>query len=133
MRFGTRGCEKSYKPLVFFLLVELSCIYSINKELKMSSRKRRKYDADFTRNAVNLCKDLTISVSEVAANLGIAVELLYKCHKQQSIQGEIAFPGNGIQALTEDQKRIKYLEKQLRDAEMGREILKKPYTSSARK
>ena len=91
----------------------------------MSSRKRRKYDADFKRNAVNLSNDPTRSVSEVAANLGIAAELLYKWRKQQSIQGEIAFPGNGIQALTEDQKRIKELEKQLRDAEMERDILKK--------
>ncbi len=91
----------------------------------MSSRKRRKYDADFKRNAVNLSNDPTRSVSEVAANLGIAPELLYKWRKQQSIQGEIAFPGNGILALTEAQKRIKELEKQLRDAEMERDILKK--------
>ncbi len=91
----------------------------------MSSRKRRKYDADFKRNAVNLSNDPTRSVTEVAANLGIDVQLLYKWRKQQSLQGEIAFPGNGVEALTEDQKRIKELEKKLRDAEMERDILKK--------
>jgi transposase-like protein len=44
----------------------------------MSSRKRRKYDAGLKRNTVNLSNDPTRSVSEVAANLGIAAELLYK-------------------------------------------------------
>jgi len=52
----------------------------------MSSRKRRKYDADFKRNAVNLSNDPTRSVTEVAINLGIDVQLLYKWRKQQSWQ-----------------------------------------------
>jgi len=35
------------------------------------------------------------------------------------------FPDNGIEALTPDQKRIRELEKKLRDTEMERDILKK--------
>jgi transposase len=38
---------------------------------------------------------------------------------------EVAFPGNGNEALTLEQKRIKELEKALRDTEMERDILKK--------
>jgi transposase-like protein len=40
-------------------------------------------------------------------------------------RGEIAFPGNGKIALTTEQKRIRELEKQLKDTEMERDILKK--------
>lgn len=39
--------------------------------------------------------------------------------------GTLAFPGHGIEALTPEQKRIKELEKQLRNAQVERDILKK--------
>ncbi len=91
----------------------------------MGTKKRRKYDADFKRNAVNLADDPTRSMVEVAANLGISQDLLYRWRRQLKAQGTIAFPGNGKEALTEEQKRIKDLEKKLRDAEMERDILKK--------
>ena len=40
-------------------------------------------------------------------------------------RGELAFPGNGKIALTQDQERIRELEKELKDTEMERDILKK--------
>jgi transposase-like protein len=64
-------------------------------------------------------------VSEVAENLGICKDLLYRWRRQMNKQGEIAFPGNGKTALTQDQKRIRELEKKLKDVEMERDILKK--------
>ena len=39
--------------------------------------------------------------------------------------GKPAFPGNGVETLTDDQKRIRELEKELRDTQMERDILKK--------
>jgi transposase len=45
-------------------------------------------------------------------------------------EGELAFPGNGIEPLSSDQKRIRDLEKQLADVEMDREILKKALENS---
>ena len=62
---------------------------------------------------------------DVAENLGIAVDLLYQWRRQFRDKGEIAFPGQGNLALTPDQKRIRELEKKLKDTEMEREILKK--------
>ncbi len=91
----------------------------------MGANKRRRYDADFKRNAVNLTNDPSRKVAEVAANLGVSKDLLYSWRRQLQEQGVIAFPGNGKEALTEDQKEIKDLEKRLRDAEMERDILKK--------
>ena len=40
-------------------------------------------------------------------------------------QGELAFPGKGIEALSPEQKQIKELTKKLKDTEMERDILKK--------
>jgi transposase len=93
-------------------------------EDKMS--KRRKYDRDFKRNAVLLCTEPGRSVAEVAENLGIAKNVLYRWHREYQLSnGKTAFPGNGVEALTEEQKRIRELEKELRETQMERDILKK--------
>ena len=91
----------------------------------MSVQQRRQYDPEFKRNAVLLTEEPDRSVRDVAENLGIAVDLLYQWRRQFRDKGEIAFPGQGNLALTPDQKRIRELEKKLKDTEMEREILKK--------
>ncbi len=91
----------------------------------MGANKRRRYDADFKKNAVHLANDPTRKIAEVAANLGISKDLLYSWRRQLQEQGSIAFPGNGKEALTEEQIKIRNLEKRLRDTEMERDILKK--------
>ena len=94
-------------------------------EEQMSS-KRRKYDRDFKRNAVLLCSEPGRSVPEVAENLGIAKDLLYRWRREyHNSNGKPVFTGNGVESLTEDQKRIRELEKQLKDTQMERDILKK--------
>ncbi len=62
------------------------------------------------------------SMSEVADRLGIAANMLLRWRLQMRKQGQIAFPGHGNQALTDDRRRIKDIERQLKDAEMEREI-----------
>lgn len=92
----------------------------------MKRNNRRKYDPDFKRNAVLLCIEQGRSVAEVADNLGINRDLLYHWRsKYNKANGLLAFPGNGIEALTPDQKRIRGLEKALRETEEERDILKK--------
>ena len=91
----------------------------------MSVQQRRQYDSEFKRNAVLLTEEPGRAVRDVAENLGIAVDLLYQWRRQFRDKGEIAFPGQGNLALTPDQKRIRELEKKLKDTEMEREILKK--------
>ena len=61
----------------------------------------------------------------MAENLGVNRELIYRWRRQMRERGELAFPGNGKIALTQDQKRIRELEKKLKDTEMERDILKK--------
>jgi len=91
----------------------------------MSEQRRRRYDAEFKKNAIALSEEPGRSISEVEQSLGISQGLIYKWKKQLDNQGSLAFPGKGIEALTPEQKKIRELEKQLRDSEIEREILKK--------
>ncbi len=91
----------------------------------MSVQQRRNYDPDFKRNAVVLTEEPGRTVSSVAENLGISKDLLYRWRRELSAKEEIAFPGKGREALTIQQRKIRDLEKKLKDAEMERDILKK--------
>jgi transposase len=91
----------------------------------MSVQQRRNYDPDFKRNAVKLTEESGRTVSGIAENLGISKDLLYRWRRSQRVNKELAFPGNGREALTSEQQRIRELEKRLKNAEMERDILKK--------
>lgn len=92
----------------------------------MSVQQRRKYDQDFKRNAVLLAAEPGRTVAEVAENLGINKDLLYRWRREYyNGQGQYAFPGHGRETLTSEQKRIRELEKQLKETAMERDILKK--------
>ncbi len=91
----------------------------------MSVQQRRKYDPDFKRNAVQLAEEPDRTVASVAKNLGISKDLLYRWRRAQRVSKDLAFPGNGREALTSEQQRIRKLEKRLKNAEMERDILKK--------
>ena len=56
------------------------------------SVQRRKYDPDFKRNAVGLSEDPDRSVKEIADNLGISRELLYKWRRELRAKEGLAFP-----------------------------------------
>ena len=86
---------------------------------------RRSYSNEFKRNAVALSEHPGRQVSEVAEKLGITEQILTRWRREQRRKGELSFPGNGRQAFNEEQTRIRELEKQLRDVEMERNILKK--------
>jgi len=58
----------------------------------------------------------------IAEELGISVNTLSLWKKAVSESGQMAFPEGG---LTEDQRRIRELERELKDVRMERDILKK--------
>ncbi len=91
----------------------------------MKTDQRRKYDPDFKRQAVRLTEEPGRTVSEVAEKLGIEKDLLYRWRREHISQEEIAFPGNGREALTPKDQELRELRKRLKDAEMERDILKK--------
>lgn len=91
----------------------------------MSVQQRRQYDSDFKRNAIQLSEEPGRTVAGVADNLGIGKDILYRWRREQRGKEGLAFPGNGKEALTSQQQKIRDLEKRLKDAEMERDILKK--------
>jgi transposase-like protein len=91
----------------------------------MSVQHRRKYDSDFKLNAVQLTEEPGRTVTDVAENLGIGKDLLYRWRREQRARQDLAFPGNGRESLPLQQQKIRELEKKLKDTEMERDILKK--------
>lgn len=65
------------------------------------------------------------SVKVLAAELGVSSERLYEWRAEYGEHGEASFQGHGVERLSDDGKRVKELEKKLRNTEMELEILKK--------
>lgn len=85
-------------------------------EKKNSLRKRRKFDAGFKSEALQMVNSGR-SVSEVARSLGIGENLLYNWRGEAQ---EVLSP-DSQQLMTENEQ----LRKQLKQAETERDILKK--------
>ncbi len=77
----------------------------------MSIQQRRKYDSDFKRNAVQLTEESRRAVAAVAENLGIGKDILYRWKREHRSQQGLFFPGNGKEALSYQQQKIRELEK----------------------
>ena len=81
--------------------------------------KKKQYDQNFKISAVKMVTEGKQKAAEVARSLGIHANQLYNWKRKFSDHGDKAFPGKGH--LTE----LVALRRQLRDAEMERDILKK--------
>ena len=81
-----------------------------------TSQKRRRYDAEFKKNALQMIEDGR-SVSSVSQALGIKESLLYTW-KSKSKKNKGSIDAN----QTEE---IKQLQKRLKEVEQERDILKK--------
>jgi transposase len=65
------------------------------------------------------------SVAEVAENLGISKDLIYRWRREYRSRESLAFPGHKRESLSQQERRIRDLEKDLQDTRMERDILKK--------
>ncbi len=87
---------------------------------------RRHYDEEFKRNAVDLSYKSGKTVDQVANDLGITRNMLFRWRKERSEYSDRAFPGIGKQRrgtdLEEENRRLK---KELANAQEERDILKK--------
>jgi len=89
----------------------------------MSQGKRRKYDREFKVEAVKLVTGGGRAVAEVARNLGIHENLLYKWREKYSEDMAHAFPGKGrLKPAEEELRRTK---RELANVTQERDILKK--------
>ena len=95
-------------------------------------RERRMFDKEFKLMAVNLC--LTGKATrEVADELGIAVDLVNRWRREHQQYREGSFSGHGNANMTDEQKEIARLKKELREAQLESEILKKAVSIFSRK
>jgi transposase len=88
--------------------------------------ERQKYNREFKEQAVRLSQVSDKSVAQVARELGIHTKMLYRWRREvgETKEGKRAFPGHG---RSRDEE-LAELRKQLRQAEMERDILKKAVT-----
>jgi len=91
----------------------------------------RKYDEEFKRNAVELCRTSGKTTSQIAQDLGINSSMLRRWQREQSKYGERAFPGIGKQMHGTDLEEEKPpSKKELAIAQEELDILKKLWPSS---
>jgi transposase len=86
-------------------------------------RKNRRYSREFKLEAVRLSEEANRPVADVARELGIHPNNLYKWRAQFAEQGTEAFPGKGnMGGLDDELRRLRRENMRLREE---REILKK--------
>jgi len=87
-------------------------------------RERKFYSKEFKLKAIELSYARN-NAKQVAEELGIRPELLYKWRTSLLSDGVRSFTGNGNKKLSPEEKEIALLKKQVRELQLEREILKK--------
>ena len=88
------------------------------------NQNRKKYDKEFKQKAVELSYARG-NAKEIADELGIDKGLLYRWRRESKKYEGNSFPGHGTPKMTDLEREVARLRKELRDAKMEREILKK--------
>lgn len=86
-------------------------------------RKRQSFTAEFKREAVRLLETSKKQPSNLARELGVRRNQLYKWKEQLSRRGEKAFPGHGRRIAGNDE--VTRLRQELEQVKEERDILKK--------
>ena len=85
--------------------------------------RRKSFTRDFKIETVKLVTDSDLTVVEVAEDLGIHPNTLYKWVRQFGDNPEEAFPGKGKQ--TSEAEQLRLLKRENQRLRMERDILKK--------
>ena len=87
-------------------------------------KRNRSYSLSFKQKAVEL-SIARGNVKQVCDELDIPYSVLHRWKKESESYGKNSFPGRGKPKLTNEQKEIVELRKQLKGVSMENEILKK--------
>jgi transposase len=90
----------------------------------MPKKQLRVYTKEFKIQAVQLTAQPGMSVNQAAQDLGIPTQTLNTWVRDSKRTDRPAFTGRGVQALTDQEKRIKDLERENAVLRQEREILK---------
>ena len=85
--------------------------------------RRKRFTREFKIETVKLVTAADHSVTQVAADMGIHPNTLYKWVRQYSDKPQEAFPGNGH--MTTEAETIRQLKRENERLKMERDILKK--------
>jgi len=88
------------------------------------SKTRKQYDREFKVMAVELRRTRD-NMADLAQELGVRPELLYRWRREFTASAETSFPGNGKTVRTPEQEEIHRLKKELQEVQTERDILKK--------
>ena len=94
--------------------------------MEANMKRHEPYTKEYKLEAIQLAQ--TQGTAKTAANLGLNVNMLGRWkreHEIQTVQGKPVFTGRGIEALTDQEKEIKQLRKELEIVRQERDILKK--------
>ena len=86
--------------------------------------KRRRFDREYKQMVVELANTRE-DISALAAELDLRADLIYRWRREALANDGASFPGQGNKTMTDEQKEIARLKKELRDAQIERDILKK--------
>ena len=86
-------------------------------------KKRKTFDRQFKIDAVSLVVNGGRTVAEVARDLGIDANTLYRWKREFTKEDEDAFPGKG--RLSPQEEELRRLRRELAEAKEDSEILKK--------
>lgn len=90
------------------------------------SVRRKRYDKEFKRMAVDLCQtQQNRSRKEIAEELGITANMLNRWVREHEKYGDNSFSGQGKPVMTDEEKELAKLRKELRETQIERDILKK--------
>lgn len=89
------------------------------------SKLRRRFSKEEKLQIVNESLEANKSIKEVGKRYNINPNTISRWRREFSELNQNAFPGKGKLKLTEEQQKIKALEKQLREERLANEILKK--------
>jgi len=85
---------------------------------------RRKFTREFKLKAVELSYQRE-NIKELASELSVRAETLYRWRSEFATLDGGSFPGNGKKKMTEEERELDKLRKELADVRMERDILKK--------
>jgi len=93
------------------------------------TKTRTTYSKEFKLDVIarsNRCD----SIKELADDLGLQDQRIYRWRSEYKADPERSFPGNGVEKQSPEEKKIAVLQTELDDVKMQRDILKKPWASS---
>ena len=86
-------------------------------------KQRKRFDRQFKIDAVSLAVNGGRTVVEVARDLGVDANTLYRWKREFTTEEQGAFPGKG--RLSPQEEELRRLRRELEQAKEDREILKK--------